>query len=130
VGQEVDLDHSIKVADLLAAITKGHSGPSILIFDMCLSRVGSQTRLNTASWPRENAFVLFSASAGQTASETADGGLFTRALLPLLTQPGTSTSDILTTVLGAVMEQSQSTQVPYPFPHLAEPFYFVPGQQQ
>jgi uncharacterized caspase-like protein len=129
VDQNVDIEHSVKVSELLKNLSEGRSGPTLVILDMCLSRVGNQTTLNTGAWPKNNVFVLFSASPGQAASETAEGGIFTRALLPLLTEPGASTNDIVAKALAAVMDQSQNAQVPYPFPHLKEPFYFVSGQQ-
>jgi uncharacterized caspase-like protein len=130
VNQGVDVAHSMKVAELLTAITQNHSGPSILIFDMCLSKVGAQNQLNVAGWPMGNTLVLIAASQGQAAAETSEGGLFTRALLPLLRQPGVSANDIATKVLGSVMAQSQNTQIPFLFPYLARAFYFVPGDQQ
>ncbi|MCC6006103.1 MAG: caspase family protein [Rhodobacteraceae bacterium] len=145
-GEEFVLtSESLAVDDVLAAIRGQGARVSLLILDACRNNpfpregtrsLGGSRGLARVAAP-EGTFILFSAGVGQTAldrlsdNDPDPNSVFTRALLPLLEQPGLSVRDLAVEVRGEVRSLARTVghdQFPAYYDQLDGAFAFRPGQ--
>ena len=135
---------SIALSDLLDRVRSTGARTSIAIIDACRDNpfdtvagrsVGRTRGLGRINAP-EGMFVIFSAGAGQMAldrlsdNEPAENSVFTRALLPRLSQPGLELRSMVADLRREVRDLSSSvqhTQIPAYYDELLGEFYFTPA---
>lgn len=135
---------SIALSNLLDRVRATGARTSIAIIDACRDNpfettagrsVGRTRGLGRINAP-EGMFVIFSAGAGQMAldrlsdDEPAQNSVFTRALLPRLSQPGLELRSMVSDLRREVRDLSrtvQHTQIPAYYDELLGEFYFTPA---
>lgn len=135
---------SIALSNLLDRVRATGARTSIAIIDACRDNpfetvagrsVGKTRGLGRINAP-EGMFVIFSAGAGQMAldrlsdEETAQNSVFTRALLPRLSEPGLELRSMVADLRREVRDLSrtvQHTQIPAYYDELLGEFYFTPA---
>ncbi|MEM7089838.1 MAG: caspase family protein [Pseudomonadota bacterium] len=135
---------SIALSNLLDRVRATGARTSIAIVDACRDNpfdtvagrsVGKTRGLGRINAP-EGMFVIFSAGAGQMAldrlsdDEAARNSVFTRALLPRLSQPGLELRSMVADLRREVRDLSrtvQHTQIPAYYDELLGEFYFTPA---
>ncbi len=133
---------SIGLSDLLDRVRATGARMSIAIIDACRDNpfpasngrsIGTSRGLGRIAAP-EGTFVIFSAGAGQTAldrlSDTEDdpNSVFTRALLPRLSEPGLELREMVAGLrrdVLALAKTVQHTQVPAYYDELLGEFFFT-----
>jgi uncharacterized caspase-like protein len=125
-------DFAASTRSIAEKLNQRHAGVTILILDACRdnplpAKSRSMTRgLARIDVPR-GTFVLYAASPGQVAIDgNGRNGLFTEALLPLLSEPGYSLERIYYRLLEEVSNRSGGQQEPMAELKLTAPFEFVP----
>ena len=121
--EESDIaNDGIELSSLLQRVSRSQVAFSLAIVDACRNnpfvgraRTLGATRGLTAPVTTPQGFtVLYSAGAGETAldrlsaSDTSPNGLFTRELLPVLSQSGLSVSDMLKKVRMSVITKAKA----------------------
>ncbi len=135
---------SIALSNLLDRVRATGARTSIAIIDACRDNpfesvsgrsVGRTRGLGRINAP-EGMFVIFSAGAGQMAldrlsdDEPAKNSVFTRALLPRLSEPGLELRSMVSDLRREVRDLSrtvQHTQIPAYYDELLGEFYFTPA---
>lgn len=117
---------------------------SLLILDACrdnpFAREGTRTLGATRGLarpaPTEGSFIMYSAGAGEAAldrlsdTDTNANSVFTRALIPLMQEPGLDLLALTQRVRGEVRQMARSVghdQFPAYYDQLAGSFYFTPS---
>ena len=117
-GEQLLRDESIGLNRLLDDLREKHPRVSFLIVDACRANPFADRRGRSAcatrglgrAEPPKGSFVMYSAGTGQEAldrlseADADPNSVYTRALLPLLTAPGLSLSDIAKKVKGGVRD--------------------------
>ncbi|MEM8729496.1 MAG: caspase family protein [Pseudomonadota bacterium] len=143
-GNETLLAYETLAADeILSEIQNRGARLTFLILDACRNNpfprqgarsVGGERGLNRMD-PPEGAFVLYSAGTGQTAldrlsnSDQDPNSVFTRALLPLMAQPGISLQRLAVKVredVRALARQVNHAQFPAYYDQMSGEFSFYP----
>lgn len=133
-GRETQVKReSIALQELLADLKRRRPRVSLIILDACRNHplAASETRSAGASgglanvYPPEGTFIMYSAGAGETALDRLPyndpnpvNSVYTRNLVPLLTKPGLSLTEMAVRVRRSVYALTQ------PVPHLQRPAYY------
>jgi hypothetical protein len=132
---------SVDADRLLRDLRAAGSSVVVMILDACRDNpyaqrgrsIGGARGLNIVAAP-EGSFVLLSAAAGQVALEGDDddpNSIFTRALLPLLQEPGLSLPELARRVRNDVQDIAArlgETQRPAYYDEVAGEFLFSPAE--
>ncbi|WP_171176423.1 caspase family protein [Ruegeria sp. HKCCD8929] len=135
---------SIALSDLLDRVRATGARTSIAIIDACRNNpfetvagrsIGRTRGLGRITAP-QGTFVIFSAGAGQLAldklndTDAAENSVFTRALLPRLSQPGLELRALVSDLRVEVSDLARSVQhnqFPAYYDELLGEFYFTPA---
>lgn len=135
---------SIALSNLLDRVRATGARTSIAIIDACRDNpfetangrsIGKTRGLGRINAP-QGMFVIFSAGAGQMAldrlsdTEAEPNSVFTRALLPRLSEPGLELRSMVANLRREVRDLSQTvshTQIPAYYDELLGEFYFTPA---
>ena len=137
-------DQAISVPGLQEKLASAKAKYSLLVLDACRNNplpkkagrsIGSTRGLAMTSSPNGQT-VLYSAGANQEALDSLGSndrnpnGLFTREFLPMISQPGLSSTDALKKTRSMVIQKAKSVghdQQPAIYDQTDGDFYFVPG---
>ncbi|WP_029890703.1 caspase family protein [Polycyclovorans algicola] len=130
-------DYALSLQRVLQRIGQRGSGINLVILDACRDNpLPSRTRSSsTVGLTRVAAplgtLIAYAADEGQAAMDgRARNGLFTGALLEVLTVPGLRVDDALAEVTRRVREASNGQQVPVRESNLESVLYFIPPARQ
>ncbi|MCB4454219.1 caspase family protein [Leisingera sp. McT4-56] len=141
-GSDFVKSESIALSDLLDRVRKTGARSAVVIIDACRNNpfklvegrsIGTTRGLGRIAAP-QGTFVIFSAGAGQLAldrlneDDTAENSVFTRALLPLLSEPGLELRTLVAGLRREVRDLAltvQHSQVPAYYDEMLGEFYFT-----
>lgn len=119
------------------ALSAAGDGVNILVMDSCrdnpfrsTSRSAGASRGLTVMGNIKGTYIAYATDPGKTAAD-GDGrnGVFTKALLGRLDQPGKSIDEIMTEVTYDVQQATDNKQTPWKNSSLSTMFYFVTPEQ-
>ncbi|NVK16605.1 MAG: caspase family protein [Rhodobacteraceae bacterium] len=141
-GSDFVKSESIALSDLLDRVRKTGARSAVVVIDACRNNpfelvegrsIGNTRGLGRIAAP-QGTFVIFSAGAGQLAldrlneNDTAENSVFTRALLPLLSEPGLELRTLVAGLRREVRDLAltvQHRQVPAYYDEMLGEFYFT-----
>ncbi|WP_082023047.1 caspase family protein [Leisingera sp. ANG-S5] len=141
-GSDFVKSESIALSDLLDRVRKTGARSAVVVIDACRNNpfklvegrsIGTTRGLGRIAAP-QGTFVIFSAGAGQLAldrlneDDTAENSVFTRALLPLLSEPGLELRTLVAGLRREVRDLAltvQHRQVPAYYDEMLGEFYFT-----
>lgn len=141
-GSDFVKSESIALSDLLDRVRRTGARSAVVIVDACRNNpfelvegrsIGKTRGLGRIAAP-QGTFVIFSAGAGQLAldrlneEDTAENSVFTRALLPRLSEPGLELRALVSGLRREVRDLAltvQHSQVPAYYDELLGEFYFT-----
>ena len=136
IQQEIEYE-ALDVGFVLAYMESASSDVNLVILDACrnnpFARSFRDTRQGLSSMVAPaGTLIAYSTAPGSIASDgDEDYGLYTRALLEKMQQPGVKVEDVFKNVRAEVLEVSQGKQTPWESSSLVGDFYFHgPGQAQ